>query len=98
MNPVNTQLLAVTFVPAVIVLTVILVRWKNARTRRFVESWLTESGIDATVTGRWMLPIRLWLSNRKGDGWCHVEMQDGQTKWVRVRSRLFSGTSVDFFD
>ena len=80
-----------------IVVTFFLIRWKNSRTRTMVEKHLVERGIAAVCTGKWMPPLRLWLNNRKGDGWCQIKLENNQLKWVRVRGG-FSGRSFDFFD
>lgn len=44
-------------------------------------------------------PLRLWLSNRKGDRWGKVIDPSGNELWVRYRTRLFtSGSALTFYD
>ncbi len=64
-----------------------------------VEQRLADEDIDATVlSGMAIPPFRLWLRNRKGDGWAKVQMKDGTIRYARVRHKLFGGDPIDFFD
>ena len=92
----NTVMFAI--IPVAIALAVVLVRWKHARTRKFITNYLAEHQLDAEITDGWMPPLRLWLKNRKGDGWCRVKFANDEFRWVRVRNTLFSGTQVEFFE
>lgn len=88
----------VVIIPITIALTVLLVRWKNGRTRKFITNYLAEHQIDAEIADGWMPPLRHWLKNRKGDSWCRVKFANEEFRWVRVRKTLFSGTQVEFFE
>lgn len=91
-------LLVAVFIPAAIILGTMIVRWQYRKTCNYVTATLQQSGVQGEIIPGFMPPLRLWLHNRKGDGWCRVRLADGTTKWARYRNTLFSGASVEFFD
>ncbi|MBL8810261.1 MAG: hypothetical protein JNM43_08795 [Planctomycetaceae bacterium] len=94
----NPAILAVLVIPLGIVLAYFLIKWKYRKTCEHVLATLQQHGVQGEIIPGFMPPLRLWLHNRKGDGWCRVRLPDGVMKWARYRNTLFSGPSVEFFD
>lgn len=94
----NPAIFAVLFIPLGILLGVFLIRWKYQKTCDYVRATLEQQGVQAEIISGFIPPLRLWLYNRKGDGWCKVRLSNGTQKWARYRNTLFSGASVEFFD
>ena len=74
-----------------------LLRWRFSVTRKVVEKYIQERNLDARIEKVGIPPLRLWLKNRKGDSWALLSFHDGSEKWLRIRGRLFSDDSYDFF-
>ncbi|MFO0978556.1 MAG: hypothetical protein U0996_19275 [Planctomycetaceae bacterium] len=94
MNPI---FLVVLFIPLAVLLGFLIVRWQYKKTCAHVLATLEQSGVQGEIISGFMPPLRLWLHNRKGDGWCRVRLSNGDIKWARYRNSLFSGASVEFF-
>lgn len=83
--------------PIALVGTYFLLKWKASQGRKYMEKYIRENGLDAQVVHSGIPPLRFWLRNRKGDNWVKVRASDGSEQWARIRGRLFSDDSVDFF-
>ena len=90
--------IAIGFLATVLTLTFSLVRWKGNRDKERVSNYLFVNEVDAEVIKAGVPPLRLWLKNRKGDGWVKIAYSDGVEQWVRVRNHLFSERTFEFFD
>jgi hypothetical protein len=98
----DTETLGAIAVPAIAIpATYVLLRYKARLSRRVLEKHFQETNTQATVEKVGIPPLRLWLSNRKGDSWCLIRTADGSRKWARLgfrRRRLGGNVPIEFFD
>ena len=91
------------WLPVVIILIAVALAiwfatWKGNADKERVRQYLSEHDVSAEVLKAGIPPLRLWLRNRKGDGWVKILYVDGVEQWVRVRKILFGGWTYEFFD
>lgn len=82
-------------------LTFFLLKYKGKLSRRRMEEYFKDNNLDAAIEKVGMPPARLWIHNRKGDGWVLVRMADGSQRWARLgfrRRRVDGKVAVEFFD
>lgn len=94
----NDGMAMLVIAPIAIALTYFLLKWKFKRARAYMEKYIAENELDAEIVKVGIPPLRLWLRNRKGDNWAKIRSSDGSERWARIRTKLFGGEPVDFFE
>lgn len=73
-----------------------LLVWRWSSSKAAVAEYVAENGLDLEIVGVRMIPLRLWLKNRRNDSWIKVQSPLGEASYARVRNGL-SGRSVELF-
>ena len=76
-----------------------LFKLKRRYFERAINQYAEENGVEIAIEKVGIPPLRFWMSNRKGDCWGRVQLEDGSRKWVRLRTSLLSsGSPLTFYD